>query len=301
MLVKVGSIYKRDEGIHMNYRKDIFLANYHFIGHDELFATPHHDDSIEMLQFWSDGGYFMVGNHILPIKAGGTLIIDAMETHYSNPADPDTYNRSKLIISRRFFESICDACGLDFITDDGFFKNGASFYQHNSSGNTVMAIDHCYKLAAEHYQDINSPFAQAHIVSSLISILTIILLQIQDTGTLQATHTIDMLANYVNESGNNWEALSMEQICSNLHISPSRASHLFKELTGKTLTQYIMLLRMAESKRLLLNSSLKIKEISTILKFDDPTTFCRYFKKNVGCTPKEYRDSKGISISLHSH
>ena len=118
----------------------------------------------------------------------------------------------------------------------------------------------------------------------------------QEATPLQSTYTIDLLANYVGSHGDNWRDISMNQISTLLHISPSRVSHLFKELTGKSLTQYISLLRMTEAKHLLLSTNLKVAEISDILEFDAPTTFCRYFKKYVGCTPKEYRDSNGISI-----
>lgn len=281
----------------MDYRNEIYSVKYHSQGTDALFATPHHDESVEIIQIWSDGGYFIVGNHILPIKTGSIIFVDAMETHYSNPENPDTYNRSKIIVSKNFFRVICDACDIDFDSSESFLRDGVAFYNYSSSDNAFMTIDHLYKIAAESFQDKNAPFSQANIVSALTSILTLILPRFQETEAPQPTHTIGLLANYINSCRNNWQDISMKKICNNLHISPSRVSHLFKDLTGKSLTQYITLLRMAEAKRLLLSSKLKVKDISIILKFDDPTTFCRYFKKYVGCTPKEYRDSNGISIS----
>ena len=76
----------------MNY---IYELEYQNIGYDLRNAKPHREDCIEMLQFWSKGGYFIVRNHIFPITPGTLLIVNAMETHYSNPSNVDTYNRSR--------------------------------------------------------------------------------------------------------------------------------------------------------------------------------------------------------------
>ncbi|MBO5237168.1 MAG: helix-turn-helix transcriptional regulator [Lachnospiraceae bacterium] len=283
----------------MDYRDKIYSVKHHSIGIaegiDDLYAMPHHDNSIEIIQFWSDSGHFVVGNHIFPIKAGCMLLLDAMQIHYSNPTNPEEYNRSKLIISKELFNLICNTCGLDIDTDNNFFKTGVLYCPFNITDNSIMLIDNCYKLAAQHYIKLNDPYAQANIVSSLITILTLTFPKIKESNIQQNTQTIDLLANYVSSCSDRWDDITMEKICSNLHISPSRASHLFKELTGKSLTQYITLLRMTEAKRLLLESNLKVKDISCHLKFDDPTTFCRYFRKYVGCSPNEYRASNGIS------
>ncbi len=289
----------------MDYRDNIYSVKYHSVGFgadiDTLYAQPHHDDSIEIIQFWSDGGYFVVGNHIFPIRTGCMLLLDAMEIHYSNPSKPDIYSRNKLIVSKKFFRVICDACGLDVDTENSFLKNGVVYYQYTISDNSIMMIDNYYKTATQYYKNMDTPYAQANIVSALISILMLTLPKMHEAKSPQNSQTIDLLANYVSSCGNHWQDISMDKICSNLHISPSRASHLFKELTGKSLTQYITLLRMTEAKRLLLSSNLKVKDISCHLKFDDPTTFCRYFRKYVGCSPNEYRASNGISTAPPNH
>ena len=48
----------------MNYRNSIYESEYRVVGTDARYALPHHDDSIEIIQTWSDGGYFIVKNNI---------------------------------------------------------------------------------------------------------------------------------------------------------------------------------------------------------------------------------------------
>ena len=102
----------------------------------------------------------------------------------------------------------------------------------------------------------------------------------------------------MNEHNNDWQNLSLDSICNTLHISNSRASHLFKELMGKTIIQYKNELRIAEAKKLLLSTNLKVFEISDMLNFQHSAIFCKYFKDMVGCTPKDYRKSNGLSITV---
>ena len=51
-----------------------------------------------------------------------------------------------------------------------------------------------------------------------------------------------------------------------------------------------------EAKKLLHLTYKSIKEIAQELDFEDEFYFSRYFKKEVGLSPKQFRDSVGISI-----
>lgn len=271
----------------------IYESEYHIIGTDDRYALPHHDNSIEIIQTWSDGGHFIVKNNIFPIKPGTVLLINAMESHYSNPSDPDSYNRSKLIVSAEFFKTILHICGLSNFADHNIFQYGGACY--NLPIETAQTIDIFFQKAAHSFQDMTDA-TQADIVLSVISILTHLISAESEQPALDSKHTIDQLAKYVNEYNNHWEMLSLDSICSSLHISRSRASHLFKELMGKTIIQYKNELRISEAKKLLLSTNLNIFEIADILGFQNSTIFCKYFKSMVGCTAKKYRDSKGLSI-----
>ncbi len=283
----------------MNDRPHIEHIDYHYHGRDALYATPHRDESIEIVQFWSEGGYFVVGVNIFRIKPGCLLIADAMQTHYSNPADPDRYERSRMVVSKEFWGELCDICGLGTGTKDGILNSGAAFYDCEKVTDRVLSADIQFKRAASLFNAPETDFSQLGIVSSLTSILDMILPHLNETGSGTVSGLMEELADYIKNHGDDWRTLSMERICEGLHISSSYASHLFKRLTGKSLLQYITMLRMAEARRLLLSSNIKIRDISEALRFDNTTTFCRYFKKYVGCTPSEYRASGGVSISLN--
>lgn len=102
------------------------------------------------------------------------------------------------------------------------------------------------------------------------------------------------MTSYINNHLSTWEEISLQNLCDHLHISASYASHLFKQLTNKSITQYSNNLRISEAKKLLLSTDLKIHDIAEILKFKDSTTFCKTFKKYTQSTPKHYRLTNGM-------
>ena len=57
---------------------------------------------------------------------------------------------------------------------------------------------------------------------------------------------------------------------------------------------YLVKTRIDESKFLLVNSSLKIKEIASEVGYEDSLYFSKVFKKITGVSPKEYIRSEKI-------
>lgn len=80
------------------------------------------------------------------------------------------------------------------------------------------------------------------------------------------------------------------QIAKALSVSADYMGTVVKKETGKTVTNWITERTITEAQSLIKNTSLSISEISYMLTFQDPTNFTKYFKKNTGFSPKEYRN-----------
>jgi AraC-like DNA-binding protein len=79
-----------------------------------------------------------------------------------------------------------------------------------------------------------------------------------------------------------------------LYITPNHLNALCQEMAGKTAGELIRGRVILESKRLLVNAELSIAEIAYELDFQDNSYFSRFFKKQAGMTPEEFR-------TKHSH
>lgn len=75
-----------------------------------------------------------------------------------------------------------------------------------------------------------------------------------------------------------------------LNLSPKYLSDLLKQETGKTALELIHLYVISEAKNLLVEGENSISEIAYRLGFENPPYFSRLFKKEVGMSPKDYKN-----------
>ena len=74
-----------------------------------------------------------------------------------------------------------------------------------------------------------------------------------------------------------------------LSVTPNHLNKAVKQATGRTASDWIKEMLLLESKVLLGQSTLSIADIAYKLNFQDQSYFGRFFKKNSGTTPTQYR------------
>ena len=84
---------------------------------------------------------------------------------------------------------------------------------------------------------------------------------------------------------------TVNYMASQLNLSPRYLSDLLKQETGKTAIDHIHQFLIAEAKNLLTGGDQSVSEIAYALGFEHPPYFSRLFKKVVGVSPNEYRNS----------
>ncbi len=85
--------------------------------------------------------------------------------------------------------------------------------------------------------------------------------------------------------------LSLNSQARLLNVNSSYLSTLFKKETGSTLTEYVNGKRIKHAVSLLNTTSMQIQAIAQYCGIPDVNYFTKTFKKYIGTTPKEYRDS----------
>jgi AraC family transcriptional regulator, transcriptional activator of pobA len=83
---------------------------------------------------------------------------------------------------------------------------------------------------------------------------------------------------------------TVNYMASKLLLSPKYLSDLLKQETGKTALELIHLHVISEAKNLLVEGEQSISEIAYHLGFENPPYFSRLFRKEVGMSPKEYKN-----------
>ncbi len=77
-----------------------------------------------------------------------------------------------------------------------------------------------------------------------------------------------------------------------LHITPIHLSRIVRQVTGRTVMDYINQMLLMEASWLLQTSNLSIAAISERLHFSDQSSFGRFFTRMKGVNPKRYRMEK---------
>ena len=91
------------------------------------------------------------------------------------------------------------------------------------------------------------------------------------------------------------EEISSVMVAEELDINPAYFCRLFKKETGYTFGQYLTNYRIHVAEGLLNNFDLRINEVAEQVGIPDSNYFSQIFKKNIGMTPKEYQDTRGMS------
>ncbi|NQX60773.1 helix-turn-helix domain-containing protein [Paenibacillus qinlingensis] len=91
--------------------------------------------------------------------------------------------------------------------------------------------------------------------------------------------------------------MSLNHLYDVFGLNGKYVSRLFKEAFGEKLVDYLVRIRIENSQRLLVTSSLSLQEIANAVGYIHDISYIRAFKKVVGTTPGEYRKNHGKSPS----
>jgi YesN/AraC family two-component response regulator len=126
-----------------------------------------------------------------------------------------------------------------------------------------------------------------HLLGCLLTVLD------HRAHTRAYSHLTQKILDYLHQ--NFKKSITLEEVGRVAFFSPVYCDAVFKKDTGSTIIDYVLTLRIEESKKLLLKGNSDIKEIAESIGFHSGNYYSRVFKKRVGCAPSAYRaHSKGI-------
>lgn len=90
------------------------------------------------------------------------------------------------------------------------------------------------------------------------------------------------------------ERLKLADVADNVYVSQWHLSKLLNKYTGQNFSEILNRVRMEQAKKLLENPSLRIGDIAEAVGFLDMAHFSRVFKKQVGVSANEYRNTVSV-------
>ena len=104
----------------------------------------------------------------------------------------------------------------------------------------------------------------------------------------KATKDISFIKHYLETYYH--ESIQLEDLASMTHLSRFYISHSFKKEIGMSPMEYLIAIRIKESKILLRTTNYSISQVADIVGFTTPTYFSKQFRKSTGISPTDYRE-----------
>lgn len=151
------------------------------------------------------------------------------------------------------------------------------------------------------YPDLDSLSSETQGFTSVMKFLSVLyrLSQVEEARPLSSSsfanvrsgsdsRRVTKVQQYINE--NYQKNINLDTLASLAGMSAVAFSRYFKLRTGKTLSDYIIDVRLGHAARQLVDTAEGIGEICYACGFNNLSNFNRIFKKKKNCTPKEFRE-----------
>ena len=249
---------------------------------------PHHHHNGYQFLFVRQGECRVrVGQESFPVQAGDLVIFSHLEIHDVQPVK-EPYERYHMLLSpNHLLEEFSDRRLL------GILLNCAS------NGYRLNHLDTYADMADGIFQELLTEFegsapVREQWLGCLVKKLLLLLCRCHQEMLPEEAKTETAVSSLV------WsvkeylelhcsEPLAMSLLAEKFYTSPSHLTHLFKRETGYNPKQYLQLCRLAMARMLLLESEDSVLEISQKAGFSDINNFIRYFKRETGLTPGQFR------------
>lgn len=142
-------------------------------------------------------------------------------------------------------------------------------------------------LSQEIFQKIPEPLASISSFHQYLRLLAVSLYEkIQEQ--LTAVPVINKVKQYIRE--HYMEEISMNEIAAHVNMNKDYLVRIYKQHeNGSSPVKDLLSYRLEQSKKLLAVPDFSISEIAAMTGFNSQSYFCKIFKQQLGCSPKEYR------------
>lgn len=164
-----------------------------------------------------------------------------------------------------------------------------------SSESRKELTNHCMEMITEYNGDKIGKYFM--LQATLMQILILIIRELQPSKVKELdchlesygrNYVVKKMVNYLNE--NYAKKISLDLIANNLYLSPVYISKLFKEVIGEAPINYLIRIRLDMAKEMLIEKeNTSIKEIASLVGYEDVYHFSKLFKKHYGTSPLNYR------------
>lgn len=277
----------------MVFLNESLVAFYRMHGTSESFDYHSHRE-YEIYFFHAGSCRYLIHNQIYDLEPGDILLMDGMTLHKPNVQPNSEYIRSVVHFSPQWIKGVLKELNSMYLLD-AFRKMNHCLIRTRENKKSKQLEKVVQRLA-----EVNRR-SQTHDKQTITEMKVLLLQVLVSVHQLSEMNFIKLpekkeykwvhAENIVTYLQSNYMYdLTLSSIAEVLNLSKSYVSHVFKEMTGFTVMEYLMACRLTQVKYLLeMQPTKSLKSVAFESGFESASHFSRYFHKKVGMTPMEYR------------
>ncbi|MDO8685550.1 MAG: AraC family transcriptional regulator [Clostridiales bacterium] len=229
---------------------------------------------------------FSINGKTYEVNADNIIFVSNFESHELKVVQYP-YKRYFILIKPDYLQSVITEPAMLSI-----FKNRPPHFSHKIS----LSPEHKHTILdkiSDIYNEITDKkvFWETALKSDLHNLFISLYRDYRDSFPLttvnKSMNTIFEIQKYI--EGHCTEQITLSQISNLFYIDMYYLSHLFKNVTGFTFKQYLLIQRIALAKDRLFHSNEDITQVCINSGFNNVNHFIRIFKKFEGIPPYQYR------------
>ena len=258
--------------------------------------VKHSHTRFEITVVNSGSGEYTTENAVYPMEAGDVFVFSSNEIHSITQAGAEGLSITNLHFEPRYLgEEFSQSYGDSYI--HFCFSHSPGFRNRiPAECSAALRENHC-RIKEEFLQgEEEYPLAiRAHLHLMLIDLLR--RHQYRSAAANKKNTLFDLLSVYDYIDRHLEENLTLQSLAEIAGLSPNYFSHLFKQINGSSLWDYITAKRIEKAVRLICTEErMTVLEIALRCGFNNTANFNKAFKKQKGITPSELRkDPKLLS------
>jgi AraC-like DNA-binding protein len=264
----------------------------------------HSHNEFEIYCFHSGDCTYLISDRVYRLQPGDVIIMNGLTLHRANPLPSKPYVRSVLQFSPEWIRPVLSQLNMPELLDP-FQKLNNTLLRFPDNERVNKLVSYIKQMAmlieeasrtdyqenpqAKEYRLLESQ-AKTNLLQLLFEIYQHSQYQIDHlsrTDSLKEQH-VENIASWIEQHYD--QKINLDLMSQSLNISKFYISHIFKEITGATVMEYVMICRLNKAKYLLETARKKsIAEVAEAAGFENMAHFSRFFRQKVGMTPSEYK------------
>lgn len=275
-------------------RTEDFQIDYIDARIDSNRPLEHFHDSFELDFFKKADIQLFCRDRTYQISDGDMLFISEFDPHKIIYKPEKEYVRFVINFKKSFLEDTLKALEINSILENlAELKNSRTRLSLKKSAEVQAAFQNIYRQSTKHYD----PYTQAKIKLQLAQLLIFFSECMRNSYMEHESNVQDVIVkkiiNYIDT--NYMKTITLDFLEQEFFISKYYISHVFKQVTGFTIIEYLQSRRIIEVQKKLINTTRSAEVIATECGFKNIQHFYKTFKEITKVTPKKYRDMNKIN------